>query len=218
MNHSLRIKICGITHQSSLDASMGLGAHFCGFVFHPGSPRYISPERAALLQSVHIKRVGVFVRQQVDEIIEIMSTARLDFAQLHGLQSIDCAKKIGPERIIRVLWPSQYTSQSDLEEDMDRYADSCAWFLLDAGHQRQGGCGITLDWKSLYGLRCRRPWFLAGGLSSTTLPLALSFCNPNGVDLNSGVEWSPGHKSASSMLSTFHSIYTSISQPSLYSL
>lgn len=205
MKQSLRIKVCGITHQSNLDICMGMGANFCGFIFHSKSPRYVSPNRVAGLQSAHLKRVGVFVKQEEQEIKRIMDLARLDFAQLHGCQSIACAKGIGPEKIIRVLWPQQYASVEELQADMERHADSCAWFLLDAGIQG-GGSGKTLDWNILGTLSAPRPWFLAGGLSSATLSQALTCCSPDGIDLNSGVEWAPGHKSASSILSALRAI------------
>lgn len=85
--HSFAIKVCGITRQSDLSTAMGMGAHFCGFIFHPKSPRYIAPSRAAALDSALIRRVGVFVNQNAEEIMDIMKTARLEFAQLHGAQS-----------------------------------------------------------------------------------------------------------------------------------
>ena len=105
--HSFAIKVCGITRQSDLSTAMGMGAHFCGFIFHPGSPRYIAPSRAAALDSALIRRVGVFVNQNAEEIMDIMKTARLEFAQLHGAHSLDCARRIGPEKVIRVLWPDR---------------------------------------------------------------------------------------------------------------
>ena len=155
--HSFAIKVCGITRQSDLSTAMGMGAHFCGFVFHPGSPRYIAPERAAALDSALVRRVGVFVNQDAEEIMETMKTARLEFAQLHGAQSLDCARRIGPEKVIRVLWPDRYESLAALQKEMELWADSCAWFLLDAGshgggpaqdglhhlHGR-GGCGAPV--------------------------------------------------------------------------
>ena len=140
--HSFAIKVCGITRQSDLSTAMGMGAHFCGFIFHPGSPRHIAPPRAAALDSALIRRVGVFVNQNAEEIMDIMKTARLEFAQLHGAHSLDCARRIGPEKVIRVLWPDRYESVDALQREMELWADSCAWFLLDAGTQG-GGHGVS---------------------------------------------------------------------------
>ena len=193
--HSFAIKVCGITRQSDLSTAMGMGAHFCGFIFHPGSPRYIAPSRAAALDSALIRRVGVFVNQNAEEIMDIMKTARLEFAQLHGAHSLDCARRIGPEKVIRVLWPDRYESVDALQREMELWADSYAWFLLDAG-----GHGVSLDWSSLASLSSPRPWFLAGGLSSASLNRALEQCSPDGIDLNSGVEAILGQKSPQKLL------------------
>ena len=197
--HSFAIKVCGITRQSDLSTAMGMGAHFCGFVFHPKSPRYIAPERAAALDSALIRRGGVFVNQDAEQIMDIMKTARLEFAQLHGNQSLDCARRIGAGKVIRVLWPDSYDSLDAMQREMDLWADSCSWFLLDAGRQG-GGHGTALDWKALASLQAPRPWFLAGGLSSASLNRALEQCTPNGIDLNSGVEAIPGQKSPQKLL------------------
>ena len=186
--HSFAIKVCGITRQSDLSTAMGMGAHFCGFIFHPKSPRYIAPSRAAALDSALIRRVGVFVNQNAEEIMDIMKTARLEFAQLHGAQSLDCARRIGPEKVIRVLWPDRYESLDALQKEMELWADSCAWFLLDAGSQ-SGGHGVSLDWNAL-----------------ASLNKALEQCTPNGIDLNSGVEAIPGQKSPQKLLAALKSL------------
>ena len=57
------IKICGMTEQPIIDLAAALGVDMCGFVFYPRSPRYISPPRAAELDTRGMKRVGVFVDQ-----------------------------------------------------------------------------------------------------------------------------------------------------------
>ena len=50
-------KICGLTRQEDVDEAARLGARFCGFIFHPKSPRSIAPEQAARLQSGSMQRV-----------------------------------------------------------------------------------------------------------------------------------------------------------------
>ncbi|MCI7568269.1 MAG: phosphoribosylanthranilate isomerase [Desulfovibrio sp.] len=187
------VKICGLKRAEDVREAVELGVDFCGFIFHPQSPRAIAPARAAELDSGDCRRVGVFVEQGSEEILGVMDAARLDFAQLHGRQSVDCALRIGAEKVIRVLWPERFASVSALQAEIDRHARTCAWYLLDAG-KRGGGSGRHLDWDSLRELRFPHPWLLAGGLSAATLPAALQSCRPDGVDLNSGIEVAPGVK------------------------
>ena len=89
------IKFCGLTRQEDVDQAVQLGAGMCGFIFHPRSPRGISPAQAAAMDSGTLRRVGVFVNQGADEIRRIMDEARLDYAQLHGHQSVECARAVG---------------------------------------------------------------------------------------------------------------------------
>ena len=192
------VKICGLTRQEDAAQAVALGAQMAGFIFHEKSPRYIPPQKAGRLETGGLARVGVFVRHGLDEIRRIMEEARLDYAQLHGGQDGACALGIGPERVIRVLWPDRYAHRALLQADMLRHADACAYFLLDAG-VRGGGSGERLDWDDLETLRPPRPWLLAGGLGPANVARAIQMCHPAGVDFNSGVEDAPGLKSARKM-------------------
>ena len=128
-----------------------------------------------------------------------MRLARLDMAQLHADQSEECARQLGPERVIRVLWPQRYGDAASLEAAAGRYADSCSLYLLDAG-RAGGGSGRTLAWEDLGSLHLSHPWLLAGGMSPANFRQALTQCRPDGVDCNSGVEEAPGRKDARAMV------------------
>ncbi|MBO4300502.1 MAG: phosphoribosylanthranilate isomerase [Desulfovibrio sp.] len=192
------VKFCGLTRQKDVDTAQRVGADMCGFIFHEQSPRYISPKDAAELQSGTMKRVGVFVQQGLEEIRHIMEEARLDYAQLHGGQDVECAEALGAQRVIRVLWPYRYAHRALLHNDLLRYSKSCAYYLLDAG-LKGGGSGKKLDWEDLSTLRPPLPWLLAGGLGAGNVTKAISMCHPGGVDFNSGVEDVPGIKNAHAM-------------------
>ena len=201
------VKICGQTHAPMVEASIALGAQWVGFIFHRGSPRSITPARAAAISSPFVKRVGVFVRQDAEQILDIMQQASLDYAQLHGRQDIETADRIGAERVIRVLWPEACADIATLQEQLDHWAPHCAYFLLDAGKAPQaGGTGKALDVRQFSQLQFARPWILAGGLSARNLPEILTHCSPHGVDLNSGVESAPGLKDSSRILAALHAI------------
>lgn len=196
------IKFCGLTRQEDVDHAASLGAAMCGFIFHPRSPRGVTVAQAAAMDSGSMLRVGVFVNQGADEIRRIMDEAQLNYAQLHGHQSVECARAIGAERVIRVLWPDRYTHRALLYNDLQRNAEACAYYLLDAG-LKGGGSGHKLDWSDLASLRPAHPWLLAGGLSAANVAMAVGMCAPAGVDFNSGVEDAPGCKNREKMAAAF---------------
>ena len=187
----LRVKICGMSEQSLIDQAAGLGADMCGFIFHPASPRNVSPAHAASLETHGMKRVGVFVHQSVEEVEAIVREARLDLIQLHGGQSTEFAAQVPAEKVIRVLWPNRYESQAELQADIDAFAPTCGMYLLDAGM----GSGMVLDWTALSGLRFPHPWMLSGGLGPDNVLDALTACEPDMIDMNSRLESEPGRKS-----------------------
>ncbi|MGJ3522838.1 phosphoribosylanthranilate isomerase [Nitratidesulfovibrio sp. D1] len=194
----LLVKVCGLTRQRDADACAAAGVDLCGFIFHPASPRAVTPAVAAGLHSHGMARVGVFVRQSADEVLAVMDAARLDFAQLHGGQDAVFCDRVGPERVIRAAWPQRYVDRAALEAELAGLAPHVRCFLLDAGTSG-GGRGVTMDWAALRGLDPGAPWLLAGGLAPDNLAGAVAACGGGslvGVDLNSGVESAPGRKDA----------------------
>ncbi len=193
------VKVCGITRAQDAQALQGLGVSgqgvdLLGFIFAGKSPRLVTPKFVAGLPPGPARRVGVFVEQTPDQVSQIMDAARLDFAQLHGAQDPEFCRQVGPERVITVFWPQRHATLAELEAEMARYADACAMMLLDAGASG-GGHGRSLDFPALRGLHAPRPWLLAGGIGPDNAAQALEAA-PAGLDLNSGVETSPGVKDA----------------------
>lgn len=194
----VHIKVCGLTRSEDLNACFESGVDFTGLIFANKSPRCISPQQAAELPSDpagRCKRVGVFVKQPLEETLQTARTARLELIQLHGGETPEYCRAIGPERVIKVLWP-QKVSPAELEAEFQRFAPVCSYFLLDSGLSG-GGSGQRLDEKTLSGLATLnppRPWFLAGGLDGQSAALALTHCRPYALDFNSGLEISPGIK------------------------
>ena len=111
-------------------------------------------------------------------------------------------ERIGPDRVIKVFWPSTYDSADAFVRDLDNYSEVCGHFLLDAGMKDQGGTGQTIDFNILQGIEIQTPWFLAGGLGLHNIDAALAL-NPPGLDINSGVESEPGIKDEKKMRDIF---------------
>jgi phosphoribosylanthranilate isomerase len=73
-----------------------------------------------------------------------------------------------------------------------------------------GGTGKTLDWVTLRQFRPDCPWLLAGGLTPDNILEALSGLQPNGVDLSSGVERSPGDKDLDKVAQLFEQVRSTL--------
>jgi phosphoribosylanthranilate isomerase len=201
---TLPAKICGLTRASDVLLCLELRFRCTGFIFVPGSPRRISPEQAAALPAGNALRVGVFAGQAADEVLRVMRTARLDLAQLHGDEDENFCRTVGPERVIKVLWPQRFAAAHPddpgetagrLYAECLRFAPVCSLFLFDAGLSGGGG-GKSLRRDDLRSFRPPRPWMPAGGLAPGNLKSVFAACSPWAVDLNSGVEERPGLKDA----------------------
>ncbi|MFB2834690.1 phosphoribosylanthranilate isomerase [Floridanema evergladense] len=194
----MRVKICGITKPEQGNAIAQLGATALGFICVPSSPRYVSREKiSALTQGLSqaVDRIGVFANTTVTEICQTVITTGLSGVQLHGNESPDFCQQLRHSlpkiEIIKALRvrTTQCLTNSEI------YADSVDMLLLDAYHPHQlGGTGKTLDWNTLQNYKPCLPWLLAGGLTPDNVSDALSLLQPDGIDLSSGVERSPGDK------------------------
>lgn len=199
------VKVCGMTRMDDVELCMELGVDLLGFIFHPNSPRNADPDFVASVKTGRITKVGVFVDQSTDEIIETMDQCGLHAAQLHGGQDMDTCWKIGPDRVIKVFWPETYSSTVALAQDLENYSEVCGHFLLDAGKTGQGGTGKSIAFDKLQDIEIHTPWFLAGGIGPHNIETALAL-TPPGLDINSGVEMEPGIKDESKLRAVFEAL------------
>lgn len=194
----MRVKICGITKPEQGRAIAELGATALGFICVSASPRYVTPEqiRAVVQQLPNaVDRIGVFANAAIADIGRIVAEGGLNAVQLHGSESPDFCRQLRRELPdVELLKALKVRTPENLQQ-AEIYADCIDTLLLDAYHpQLLGGTGKTLDWVALRQFRSPCPWFLAGGLTPENILDALKELQPNGIDLSSGVERSPGDK------------------------
>ncbi len=92
-------------------------------------------------------------------------------------------------------------------QDVAGYLNQVDTLLLDAYHpQMLGGTGHTIDWQDLEQFNPSLPWLLAGGLTPNNINDALSRLKPDGIDLSSGVERSPGDKDLTKVTQLFQQL------------
>lgn len=193
----VRVKICGITSAEDAKVAVDAGADAIGFVFAK-SPRKISRERAREIADrlpPFVARVGVFVDETVEEILEIARYVRLSAAQIHNDRPAEevehIASAVHVVKAFRVRDRSTY--------DRVRQYPATSAYLFDAYVEGiAGGTGKRIERDLLPTLEEQRsfakPWILAGGLSPENIESALKICRPYAVDVSSGVEASPGRK------------------------
>ena len=186
------VKICGITNIEDALAAVSAGADALGFVFHPASPRYVTPGRAReIIGSLPpaLCTVGVFVNLSAPEVLQIAELCGLDFIQLHGSETRQYCRSFPRERLIKAL---SFRSEDEFAIMADYPVRA---FLVDAHDPvRFGGTGKTCDWNLAGKAAARHPLILAGGLNEGNILSALEAVHPMAVDVSSGIEASPGKK------------------------
>jgi len=193
----VQTKICGLSTAETVDAAVGNGAAWLGFVFFPKSPRSVSPEQAAALVARAPDRVGkaAVLVDPDDELIARVMQAGVTALQLHGDES--------PERVAGLrrhgleLWKAvPVRTRADLDTAR-AYRGAADRILYDAKTPKgtlPGGMGLRFDWKLLDGFDHPLPWALSGGLDPDNLAEATSMTGARLIDVSSGVESAPGLK------------------------
>jgi len=195
-------KICGITNFKDAKVSVENGASALGFIFYEKSPRAISIEKAKSISeqlSESVSRVGVFVNHEKEFIDEAIAEIPLGMIQLHGDESPNFCNQFD----LPVLKALRIKNKESLSA-MNDY--NVAGFLLDTFSNNQyGGTGETFDWSILNG-KSETPFILSGGLNPDNILDAIDSVNPVAVDVNSGVESSPGIKDLEKIKSLFKNL------------
>lgn len=189
-----QVKICGLTQIDEAVACASLGADAIGFIFYPKSPRAVTAGQArgiSMALPLSVCRVGVFVDATFDAIMQVARTALLHAVQLHGMESPALVKKLGDQglTVIKTLFSHRepfFTQAAHFQ---------AAAFLVECGvGPLPGGNARTWDFSLVKDFAKNAPLVLAGGLAVDNVRQAIDLCQPDAVDISSGVERSPGKK------------------------
>lgn len=194
-------KVCGLTQKQDAQAAYNSGAVFGGLIFHPKSPRYIDLDCAkAITQSAPLAYVGVFVNSAIEQVSEYAHTLKLAAVQLHGQEDADYITNLRKQLPTSCqIWKAQA-----IKNALPLPVNGVDRHLYDThSDSKAGGTGKTFDWSMLD--NATTGFMLAGGLNPINIPDAL-FHGALGLDLNSGVETSPGKKCSKKLNDAFVSI------------
>jgi phosphoribosylanthranilate isomerase len=191
------IKICGMRETDNIIAAAELKPDIMGFIFYPGSKRFagalLNPEIVSNLPS-GIRKAGVFVNSEFNEIIEIVAKYSLNVVQLHGAEPPELCRLIKDAgiEVIKAFNISESMSFSMCQD----YIGCTDYFLFDTMTINYGGSGQKFDWKLLDRYETGHPFILSGGISPRDTDNIGRISNSSfyGIDLNSMFEIEPGFK------------------------
>ena len=193
----LRVKICGITRPEDARAAIEAGADALGFNFWRPGKRYIAPEAAAAIIATlpaDVWKVGVFVDEPPDSVLEIVRRTGLTAVQLHGSESPEYVASLGGIPKVKAF----RMDEGFQVERLGAYAADA--FLLDSAGPQPGGNGAVFDWERAAAAKSCGRVVLAGGLTPENVGEAVSRVRPWAVDVASGVESEPGVKDPRRMI------------------
>ena len=201
LNSGVRVKICGLTCADDARACAEAGADWIGLNFHPGSPRYVEPARAAEIIAAlpaSLSVVGVFVDRPAQEVAEVAERLGIGIVQLHGQEPLNDLLMLDHLQIIRVFRLERAASWAEVTEYLDRaktlgrLPDAVLIDAYVAG--MLGGTGATIANDVLDRVPPLPRLILAGGLTPLNVADRVARVRPWMVDVASGVESSPGRK------------------------
>ena len=179
----VRVKVCGVTRVDEAVACAELGADWIGLNFHPASPRYVAPERAAAIVAAlpaSVSAVGVFVDRPAVEVADIAARTGIKIIQLHGaereedliaLQSFEVVRAFRLDRAAAWARVIDYIARAGA---LGRVPDAV---LIDAYVPGQaGGTGSLVADEVIDSIPPLPRLILAGGLTAENVAERMAQC------------------------------------------
>jgi phosphoribosylanthranilate isomerase len=192
-----KLKVCGMKYADNIREVAALRPDYMGFIFYEGSKRFVGNmlDEDLLNSLKDIKKVGVFVNESFENIVNLQAKYGFDFIQLHGDESPEFC--LGLDAFgLPVIKAFNVDHDFDFSK-LKGYKDhNCAYFLFDARTEQYGGSGKKFNWKLLEKYDNELPFFLSGGITPEDFEEInkLKGLNVHAIDINSRFETAPGIK------------------------
>lgn len=179
--------------KENISGLLVLKPDYIGFIFYVQSKRFVSDFPQIEIPST-TKKVGVFVNETIEEIIEKANKHTLDFVQLHGNETLEYCLALSAKniKIIKV-----FSVDENFDFSATKPFEKCvSLFLFDTKGNNYGGNGIKFNWELLQNYTGKTPFLLSGGICINDAEEIKKFKHPAflGIDINSGFELEPGLK------------------------
>ncbi len=187
------IKVCGLTTVDNALAAVNAGADFIGCVLEETSRRFVAIDIAANIAravkaqgAMPVAVVATTTRQHLQSICQ----TDMAVVQLHSATACRLHQYL-PEHIARIfVIPVRQNGELIIHPGLEYLDQQRDYLLFD---NERAGSGKTFNWdhfKNPYPFR----YFIAGGLYADNVNTCIAQCQPDGVDVSSGVECQPGIK------------------------
>ena len=198
----MKIKVCGMRQRENIEQLVSLNPDYIGFIFHPQSKRYIGnqlSEEVINLIPARILKVGVFVDEPFDSLLEQYCLNNLDLVQLHGNEQPEYCDQL-QKRGIGVIKAFKIADDFNFDE-LKSYESCCDYFLFDTAGDTPGGTGIKFDWRLIHHYKGDKSFFLSGGIGLSDLQAIRDLTHSKliAVDVNSAFETEPAVKDISKL-------------------
>lgn len=203
-----RVKVCGITQPSQIHEIALLSVDAIGCIHYANSPRNVSIDQIKdIFDQVppFLTKVLVVVDEEPDRLNQYCEYVKPDYIQLHGSESIDfCKNMIRP--VIKAI---SMKDRSSIEE-IEKYLNVVPYVLVDTYHPDfKGGTGLQIPQHFLNDMASfNQRIILSGGISPDNISQIKKQNDLWAIDINSGVETSPGIKDIDKIKNLLGELYS----------
>lgn len=195
----VRLKICGMKYPDNIEQVASLLPDYLGFIFYEKSQRHFVENNIPGLSNA-IKKVGVFVDENITVVFETIKKHKLQAVQLHGNESPEYCENLkrhyeeSSDEVISSKRTDCFDTKKESRNDekieiikafsiddsfnfevLKPYLDVCDYFLFDTKGKLPGGNGFVFDWSVLKNYTLTKPFFLSGGIGLNETENLLSF-------------------------------------------
>lgn len=172
------------------------GMDWMGMIFWQKSARYVDNPDTAKAIPEGVKKVGVFVNELPENIVEKADKYSIDIIQLHGSEDVDTIRELRLRLHDKVFVKAISVSQTEDIRLAEMYDKEVDYLLFDTKCKSVGGSGRQFEWSILQNYKGDTPFLLSGGIGPDDAENVKAFKHPMmaGIDLNSKFELSPGLK------------------------
>ena len=207
----MKIKVCGMKYMDNILSVADLQPDYMGYIFYERSKRHFDGDIPALNHS--IKKTGVFVNEELSEIIRKVKKYDLKAVQLHGDETVSFCKELKNKMDSTIELIKAFSISDEFNFDvLNSYKESCDYYLYDTKGKERGGNGSLFNWELLNKFHHQKKFFLSGGIGLEELEKLSEFLQTEAgqycyaIDLNSKFESEPGLKKTKELEAFFKQI------------